>query len=194
MKKMTGTILTLALLGLTQSVFADKVLNLDTKASTLEWTGKKVTGQHVGTLNFKSGTITLDDKGILKGAEFIVDMNSINGTDVEGEWKQKLEGHLKSDDFFATDKNPESRLKLQKVISQKGNSFEVEANLTIKGTTQAVKFNVVVDPKAAVVAKGDLKFDRTKFNIKYSSGNFFEGLGDKVIYDDVELKFAVSAK
>lgn len=194
MKKMASTILTLALLGLTQSVFADKVLNLNAKASKLEWTGKKVTGQHVGTINFKSGTITLDDKGILKGAEFVVDMNSIIGTDVEGEWKEKLEGHLKSDDFFSTDKNPEAKLKLQKIISQKGNSFEVEANLTIKGKSNPVKFNVNVEPKAAVVAKGSLKFDRTKYDIKYGSGNFFQGLGDKMIYDDVELKFEVSAK
>ena len=32
-----------------------------------------------------------------------------------------------------------------------------------------------------------LKVDRTAYDIKFNSGNFFENLGDKVIYDEFDL-------
>lgn len=174
--------------------FADKSFSVDTSASKLEWTGKKVTGQHVGTIDFKSGTVVLDDNGVLKAANFVADMTTISATDLEGEWKGKLDGHLKNDDFFATDKNPEAKMSLKKIISKKGDKYEVEADLTVKGITSPVKFNVDLSNKAKPVLAGNLTFDRTKFNVKYNSGSFFEGLGDKMIYNDVDLKFSVKTK
>ncbi|EQC45450.1 YceI family protein [Bacteriovorax sp. Seq25_V] len=191
---MKHLILSAVLFGLSNMAFADKSFSVDTSASKLEWTGKKVTGQHVGTIDFKSGTVVLDDNGVLKAANFVADMTTISATDLEGEWKGKLDGHLKNDDFFATDKNPEAKMSLKKIISKKGDKYEVEADLTVKGITSPVKFNVDLSNKAKPVLAGNLTFDRTKFNVKYNSGSFFEGLGDKMIYNDVDLKFSVKTK
>ncbi len=191
---MKHLLLSAVLFGLSNMAFADKSFNIDAKSSSLEWTGKKVAGQHVGTINLKSGTVVLDDNGVLKSAEFTADMTSISATDLEGEWKGKLDGHLKSDDFFSTEKNTESKMSLKKIISKKGDKYEVESNLTIKGITNPVKFTVDLSNKEKPVLAGNLTFDRTKFNVKYNSGSFFEGLGDKMIYNDVELKFSVKTK
>ena len=38
-----------------------------------------------------------------------------------------------------------------------------------------------------VTATGQITFDRTKFEIKYRSGSYFEDLADKMIYDEVKL-------
>jgi hypothetical protein len=35
------------------------------------------------------------------------------------------------------------------------------------------------------------KVDRTKYDIKYGSGSFFDNLGDKAISDDFELAVAL---
>jgi polyisoprenoid-binding protein YceI len=188
MKKL---ILILSVLGLTQFAWAQKTHSVDLKKSEIKWTGKKVTGKHLGTVSFESGRITVDDNGVLKSAEFIVDMNSINVTDLSGEWKAKLEGHLKNEDFFNTTVHKKARLKLQKIISKSGNTYEVESNLTIKNVTKPVKFKVSIKDKKI---SGKLVFNRTHYGIKYGSGSFFTGLGDKMIFDDVELDFKVITK
>ena len=36
--------------------------------------------------------------------------------------------------------------------------------------------------------KALLVFDRSKYDVQYRSGSFFENLGDRLILDDVELE------
>jgi len=43
------------------------------------------------------------EDGKLIGGEFTADMTSINVTDLEGDSKEKLTGHLRSDDFFGVE-------------------------------------------------------------------------------------------
>ena len=87
------------------------------KKSSIAWVGKKVTGQHNGTINFSSGTLVFKGK-VLKGGEFVVDMNSINTTDLQaGKGKEKLDGHLKADDFFGVEKYPTAKLKITNFYS-----------------------------------------------------------------------------
>src|SRR3970040_3141247 len=75
--------------------------NINTTTSTIEWVGKKVTGQHNGTVNFKDGALIF--KGAkLKGGIFTVDVTSLTATDLTGEYVAKLNGQLKADDFFGT--------------------------------------------------------------------------------------------
>ena len=38
----------------------------------------------------------------------------------------------------------------------------------------------------------NLTFDRTKYDVRYRSGNFFQNLGDKLIYDDIELEVSLA--
>ena len=111
-------------------------------------------------------------------------MTTINTTDLTGDMKGKLDGHLKSDDFFGVEKFPTATLVI-KSLGEKGNGvYAVTADLTIKGKTESIKFDLAV---AANSATTTLKVDRTKYDIKYGSGSFFSDLGDKTIYDDFDL-------
>jgi polyisoprenoid-binding protein YceI len=130
------------------------------------------------------------DGDLLVGGMFVVDMTSINVTDLEaGKGKEKLEGHLKSADFFGIEKYPTATLFINKATKD-GNTYDVNANITIKGTTESINFELEMGKSAATTS---FKIDRTKFGIRYGSGSFGDDLGDKAISDkfllDVNLKF-----
>ncbi|MDT0541043.1 MULTISPECIES: YceI family protein [Croceitalea] len=154
-----------------------------TDASTVTWKAYKVTGSHTGTIALKSGALMFDE-GKLTGGEFTVDMTTINTTDLEGGAKGKLDGHLHSDDFFATASNPTSNLVFTNVEASGKNSYKVTGDLTIKGITKPVTFDVSVYGSKATAT---LKVDRAQYNVKYGSGSFFDDLGDKTIYDEFDL-------
>lgn len=171
-----------------------KDYRVETKVSSIEWVAKKVTGQHSGTIAFGESTLFVEKQKIT-GGKLIVDMNTIVDTDLtDAGYNQKLIGHLKSDDFFGVAKFPQSTLEVKKVESKSGKIFHFNADLTIKGITSPVEFDAEVDEVSGqLTATGVLTVNRTKFGIKYGSGSFFEGLGDKVIYDDFTLKFKLVA-
>ena len=164
----------------------DKEIN--TKNSTVLWKGNKVTGSHEGVIKIKSGLLKFNKEELI-GGEFEIDMNSLVCTDLSGEYKGKLEGHLKSDDFFGVTKFPTATLKIKKVIKQKGNIYECTADITIKGKTEVVQFNTTLNKNSATAK---IKIDRTKFDVKYGSGSFFDGLGDNMIYDEFDLHINLS--
>ena len=153
------------------------------ESSKVVWKGYKVTGSHQGTIAIKSGHLNFD-KDILTGGSFEIDMSTITVTDLEGEYKGKLEGHLKSDDFFGVEKFPTATLIFTKVKSNGKNSYNVTGDITIKGKTESVTFNVSIYGNKASVS---LKIDRTKFDVRYGSTSFFDGLKDKAIYDEFDL-------
>jgi len=151
--------------------------------SKVVWKGYKVTGSHEGIIAVKSGFLNFDNDK-LSGGEFTIDMSTINNTDLEGEYKGKLEGHLKSDDFFGVEKYPTASLIFKKVKSTGKNSYEVTGDITIKGKTDSVTFDVSIYGNKA---NASLKIDRTKFDVMYGSSSFFDGLKDKAIYDEFDL-------
>jgi polyisoprenoid-binding protein YceI len=156
---------------------------VNTETSTVTWKAYKVTGSHTGTITLKSGALEFDGNKLI-GGEFVVDMTTINTTDLKGDSKGKLDGHLHSDDFFATATNPTSSLVFTAVEASGKNSYNVTGDLTIKGITKPVSFNVSVYGSKATAT---LKVDRAKYNVKYGSGSFFDNLGDKTIYDEFDL-------
>ena len=167
---------------------------IDATKSKVTWTGKKVTGQHVGTINVKSGSLKYDGTN-LTGGEFVIDMTSINTTDLSGEWKGKLDNHLKGEDFFNTSKNKTAKLVIKSAQFGKGGHWDVNADLTIKGITKPVMFKAnLVKKKGALMADAKLKINRLDYGVKYKSGKFFKGLGDKMIYDDFELDIKLVTK
>ena len=116
-------------------------------------------------------------------------MTTITSTDLEGEYQQKLNGHLKSDDFFGIEKFPEAKFVITKVAKDsKNGSFAVTGNLTIKSTTKPVSFKAqLVNGGAGIIAVADIVIDRSEYDVRYGSGSFFDDLGDKTIYDDFTL-------
>ncbi len=157
---------------------------IDASKSSIHWVGKKITGQHDGTLDFKEGTLVFEN-GKLKGGSFTVDMTTISATDVSGGAKDKLDGHLKAEDFFGVDKHPTSKLVFTKVTDKGNDVYAVTADMTIKGITNAVSFELTVKDNSATTK---LSVDRTKFDIKYGSKSFFDGIGDRAINDEFDLE------
>ncbi len=188
MRKLLVAVLVLAGTGVFASNPAKKEsFKVDASKSKVEWLAKKVTGQHNGVVTLQSGNLVVTD-GKIAGGSFVVDMNSIVCLDLTGEWNEKLVGHLKSDDFFSVANNPAAKFDITKVTEGKEGTT-IEGNLTIKGITKTISFPASVSKKGnVVVAIATIKIDRTKFDIKYGSKSFIEGIGDKAIDDDFELK------
>jgi len=175
------------LMSFTTVIHQDHV-KVNTSNSTVKWKGSKVTSFHEGNIKLSSGKLILEH-GKLVGGEFEIDMTSIKNTDIEDEeYREKLEGHLKSKDFFNVEQFPLAIITITKAVKGDGNSYKVVADLTIKGITHSVTFdaNVVING-VNFSATAKMKIDRTKWEIKYNSGNFFKDLGDKIILDEIEF-------
>lgn len=156
---------------------------IDVAKSKIHWVGKKVTGQHEGTVNFKDGNLIFKGKSLV-GGKFVADMTSLNATDLSGEYQQKLNGHLKADDFFGTDKYPTATVVFKKIATKANGVYTVTADMTIKEKTNSITFDLTVKGNTATTS---FAVDRTKYDIKYGSGSFFDNLGDKTINDNFDL-------
>lgn len=170
---------------------ADADYTVNAEASKVTWTGSKITGdKHTGNVGVKSGLLSFAN-GTLSMAKVVIDMNSLENTDLEAdEDKQKLIGHLMSDDFFGVADHPEASFVFDSA-NMDGAKGEVMGQVTIKGITKPATAQVVVsasgDNKAIV--SGTMIFDRAAHDVRYGSGTFFDNLGDKVINDDVIIRF-----
>lgn len=188
MKNTVKTVFVLAL-AISLSAFTNPVKDkkVVTK-STINWIGEKVTGKHTGTINLEKGYLEMEGE-VIVGGEFVIDMTSITVTDLKGESKGKLEGHLNSDDFFGVAQHPTATLVVNNA-TKKGNVYAVSGDITIKGVTEAITFDLEMNKNTASTS---ITIDRTKFGVRYGSGSFFDNLGDKTIYDDfvlnIELQF-----
>lgn len=167
---------------------ADATYTVDSQASHLVWTGKKVTGSHTGNIPLSTGSLVVSNSKFKSGA-FEVDIASLTVTDItDKDGNAKLVGHLKAEDFFGTDKFPKAKFITSSVTPKGGENYEVTGKLTIKGITNEVKFPAVIKvEKNKVTAQAKIVVDRTKYGIKFRSTNFFENLGDKAIDNDFEL-------
>jgi polyisoprenoid-binding protein YceI len=176
----SALIVLVTLTGASFTTLSEKAVNI--KDSKITWKGYKVTGEHEGTINIKQGNLTFADHQ-LTGGTFVIDMSSITVTDLEGEYKGKLEGHLKSADFFGVENHPTASFKITKVEG-KDTNLKVTGNLTIKNITNPITFDMIVTESSATA---NLKVDRSKFDVRYGSTSFFDGLKDKAIYDEFDL-------
>jgi polyisoprenoid-binding protein YceI len=181
--KTLGAAVLVALITFSFTAIDGEKKEIKTDKSTVTWKGYKVTGSHYGTVDIQSGFLTFD-QGKLTGGEFVVDMTTLVSNDLTGEYKGMLEGHLKSDDFFGIDKHPTAKLVFTKVISTGKNSYKVTGDLTIKGKSAPVTFDLSVYGNKATA---NVKIDRTTYDIRYGSPSFFDDLQDKAIYDEFDL-------
>lgn len=207
MKSLLRSAFTLSLVGILAPAFATDrpvaapvrvakatTFQVNTEQSTVTWTAKKVTGSHYGTVNVGKGTLTVDGKK-LTGGTVEVDLRTMVSTDLKGQQgHDRLIGHLKSDDFFSVEKHPMATFVLTGVTPKGGNQMEVAGKLTIKGITQPVAFPATLTMTGTnLEAAGKMSIDRTKYDMKFRSGSFFENLGDKMIDDEFTLDLKIVA-
>ncbi len=163
--------------------------------SKVEWIGRKVTGAHNGTIDFKAGHLQFNDQ-FLSGGNFVIDTTSIKILDItDPETNAQFAGHLASDDFFSSEQFPEARMEVVQVEPREKGSYYVNGDLTIKGITHPIGFDMQVNQaENSVTVTGKMTIDRTKYNIRFRSGNFFTNLGDNLIYNNFDLNFTLTAE
>jgi len=169
-------------------------IKVDTKTSTIKWIGSKIAESHEGTINIQKGVLDINH-GVLVGGQISIDMSTITNTDMEGRRKQRLEWHLKNEDFFNVASFSFAVITISNAKRGEGNTYNIIADLTIKNIRHSISFVANVDIKGLdYLATAKIKIDRTKWDIKYNSGNFFKDLGDKLILDEVEFDISLKSE
>ena len=163
--------------------------NVDTTQSKLVWKGTKVSGAHEGTVTIKSGAVIVNNN-MISGGNFVLDMNTINTTDLEGEYKDKLDGHLKADDFFAVATYPEASFAITEVkAGATANDVVISGNLTIKGQSKNITFDAKIDEATESVVKYSADFNI----LREDWGVTYEGKKDDLISKEINFKVTIVA-
>ncbi len=173
---------------------------IDTAKTKLTWNGTKVTGAHNGSIQAKGGNLEFDGEK-LTGGRIVIDMKSLKVADMaeSPEMQKKLAGHLMSADFFEADKFPEAVFVIKSVkpiekATGKEN-FEITGDLTIKEKTHPATLRAHLMTHGPLFhGNGKLTVDRTLYDVRYGSGKFFKGLGDKLIHDTFDVGIDLYAK
>ena len=164
--------------------------------SSVEWLGKELTTKtHTGTIGINSGYVEIDQEKGIRG-EIVIDMQTLIVTDLTGRSKEVLERHLKSDDFFGTNNFPKAMLSFQSDgVIDKANQIDFQGDLTIKNISNKIDFSAtVLDNSADLKALAKMTFDRSKYDVRFRSGSFFDDLGDKLILDDIDVEVLITAE
>jgi polyisoprenoid-binding protein YceI len=162
----------------------DSMYNILVDESLITWTGKELSSKlHYGTINLISGNFEIS-AGLISKGEFVVDMTTIINQDLPQERRARLENHLKSEDFFFVESYPEAKISISESEIIAEGKWLVLGELTIKSYTHPIQFEMSNSQEGW---KANLVFDRSKYEVRFRSGTFFENLGDKLIYDDIEL-------
>ncbi len=178
---------------LNQVSFEEGVYSVVVDRTELSWIGKEISTKiHTGTLNLSHGTIQIIDENTING-NITIDMSSINVTDLQGRAKEMLEGHLRSADFFEVENYPNATLNFKsKSYNKLKNLIDFEGQLTIKDISNPIFFSAtLIESSPYLKAKSILSFDRSKYNVRFRSGSFFENLGDKLILDDIDVNIVL---
>ena len=170
----------------------EKYIKIDTKESVVAWKGSSVEGAHTGYVYISKGELMIEN-GQLMGGTVEVDMSTIEGDDHKSD--NNLIKHLKDPDFFDVKKFPISTIAITEVASINGENKNVTGNLTIKGITHPVTFPAKIEVKDGIVKmNGKLVIDRTKWDVRYNSGKFYDNLADQTISDSIEFHIKIVAK
>jgi len=168
-----------------------KDYTISSDESIVNWSAEGATHGHNGTIAVETGTFTMKEDKIEAGT-ITINMASMIITDIEDSTDNaKLYGHLTTEDFFNIAEYPTATL----VISDGSDMSNVKGDLTIKDVTEKVTFSLsTMEVEGGLELSTTLSVDRTKYGITYSSGNFFEDLGDYLIEDNFDLDIKLMAK
>ncbi len=173
-----------------EDAMAETVFVVDPAASVLTWTGSKPIGDsHTGTIDLIDGQLVANGETFVSGG-FNIDMTTIDDEDGNG----RLEGHLKSDDFFGVETFPTASVEIISATPVDAGTFDVVANLTIKEITNEITFPVSVEiVDGALTGTASIEFDRSLWDVRYGSGSFFSDLGNDLIDDMISLEVVLVA-
>jgi polyisoprenoid-binding protein YceI len=173
----------------------DGSYTIDVATSSLTWRGENIVGKkHQGTIMVKRGNVTLSG-GSITGGEIVIDMNTLTNTDLSGAEKGKIEGHLKSPDFFDTAKFGEAVYTITSGSPKNAINYDVTGKLTIKGITHDLNCTLVVAPNGdGISVGGGFVFDRSQFDVRYGSDKFFDNLGNNMIKNEVIMTVNLQGK
>ena len=167
----------------------------DPSNSSIEWKGFKPTESHNGTINLESGVFSFKED-VIESGTFLIDMNSIVVLDIPADKKgnANLVGHLKNEDFFDAEKYPNAVFEVTGFETKDGQAM-LSGNFTMKEQKNNITIPVSISTEGDMLTLTSETFtiDRSKWNVKYGSESFFDNLGDKVISNDIELKFNIQA-
>lgn len=177
----------------TESIILPKgEYQIDKTKSVVRWIGRTPVKFHDGTIDIQEGNFSVDDNGILNG-NIIIDMESINCTDLSGGGKKSLEEHLMNDDFFSVNKFKTSKINISSEMKPNNGLIDFKGSLEIKNISNPISFKSSINktPEGKYTASSKLTFDRSMYNVKYKSKSFFDDLGDKFINDDIEIELEI---
>ncbi len=171
-------------------------------STTITWMGSKPTGQHEGIFKVQEGKLLVKDNA-LTGGSFLIDMNSLNNLDLtDAEYKAKLEGHLKSPDFFDVAKFPTAKFEItgvenfvadssSKDLVTKDATHLIKGNLTLKDSTKNISFPAKITASTGkLIAAANFNIDRTEWGMNYKGPNNPQ---DWVINKTVNIKLNLSS-
>ena len=152
---------------------------------TIRWTGSTPVKFHTGLLTPKSSAIKISEEGKIEHLEVILDMDSINVTDMnEGRMRTKLTGHLKNEDFFHVGAHPTAKFTMDR-----HEAGMLKGLLEIRGVR--MDFSIPVEMKGDAMKGwtlvGSFVFDRQEFDINYQSGGLLSVAKVKLIDDDIKV-------
>jgi len=174
--------------------------NIDVSSSSVAWVGTKVGGSHNGTFKLKDGLLAVKDN-VLTGGSFTMDMASLQNTDLPAGEKAKLEGHLKSPDFFDVPNFPTAKFEITNIAVADAAALQnavlkdathiIQGNLTLKDSTKNVSFPARVSvTDNGVTAAANFNIDRSAWGIVYDKDS---NPKDWVISNMVNIKLDIKA-
>ena len=184
---------------------------LNAGKSKFVWNGGLKFGPktHNGKLRLLNGNINLNKQNI--SGDVVINMLSLNNSELVGTSSERLVGHLRSPDFFDVEKYPSAKLSIKssKIIEKLDDGrykMLIDGDMTIKSKTNPISFEAIIDLNSEIkTAEGTLVFDRNDFDIQYRSEmhlndpkSFWNKLQttrdtakDKVINEEIEIQFDV---
>jgi polyisoprenoid-binding protein YceI len=167
--------------------------NLDEERSTVYWEGSKPGGRHFGEIEVVSGSASTDGD-LITGGTFEIDMRSIVNQDIGNEgMRDRLVGHLKSEDFFHVDEFPSAYFRITGAEPGSEGEQIISGDLTIRGSTHPLKFaaEISMDDRMIHATTGEIRLDRTLWNVNHMSRSVFAELKDRYISDEMIVKLDI---
>ncbi|HEY9184881.1 MAG TPA: YceI family protein [Salegentibacter sp.] len=177
-----------------------ETFKVKTDESVIHWKGRKPTATHTGTIKLAEGSFKANDSTIESG-RFVIDMKSIEVSDLKGKDRSDLEAHLKGTvkgkegDFFNTEEYPEATFEITDITEENGQTM-LSGNLTIKEETKNISFPVNITNRGdqVEISSNEFSIDRTNWKVNFGSKSVFDGLGDNFVYDDINLRLRLVAE